>query len=99
LAQYDVYQNRNGAGYLIDVQSDLLDQLQTRVVIPLLPADDYPKPMQRLNPIVTINGVDHVLAAHFLAAITVSELGDLIQNLSNQHDAIRTSLDMVFIGF
>ncbi|CAA6816935.1 MAG: Unknown protein [uncultured Thiotrichaceae bacterium] len=40
MAQFDVYRNNNPASqehipYLLDVQSDLLDVLNTRVIVPL----------------------------------------------------------------
>lgn len=49
MAQYDVFLNSDGSGYLLDVQSDLLDGLATRLVIPLLPASQAPKPATGLN--------------------------------------------------
>jgi len=39
MARYDLYPNPFGRGYLLDVQSDLLDELATRVVIPVMPLD------------------------------------------------------------
>ena len=39
MAKYDVYPNPEGAGYLLDTQTDLLDGLNTRVVVPLLPTN------------------------------------------------------------
>ena len=97
MAQYDLYVNGNG--YLIDVQSDLLDRMSTRIVIPLLPKGGAPQPARRLNPTFEIRGEIHVLVPQFMAAITLGELGPAIANLSAQHDDIRAALDMVFIGF
>lgn len=54
MAQFDVFRNPEGSGYLLDVQSDLLDGLSTRLVIPLLPALQAPRPAARLNPVVNI---------------------------------------------
>ena len=44
MAQYDVVRNPEGSGYLLDVQSDLLDGLTTRLVVPLMPQTQAPKP-------------------------------------------------------
>jgi toxin CcdB len=35
MPRYDVYSNPGG-GYVLDVQADLLDDLKTRIVIPLI---------------------------------------------------------------
>lgn len=50
MARYDVYPNPDG-GYILDVQADLLDDLTTRVVVPLMMATLAPSPAKRLNPI------------------------------------------------
>jgi toxin CcdB len=99
LAQYDVYANKGGAGYLLDVQSDLLNQLKTRVVVPLMPQASAPMPMRRLNPVIVVSGTNYIVATQFLAAVPISELDTPITNATDQHDAIRAALDMVFIGF
>ena len=65
MAQFDVYRNPNPATaaaipYLLDVQSDLLQGLLTRVVVPLAkPALLSNKAAQWLNPVV--NGVWRIL--------------------------------------
>jgi len=37
MARFDTFVNDGGKGRLLDVQSDLLGGLNTRVVVPLLP--------------------------------------------------------------
>ena len=61
MAQYDVFANPSGGGYLLDVQSDLLDDLNVRAVVPLLPRDAAPLAASRLNPVFEINGAAHVM--------------------------------------
>jgi toxin CcdB len=56
MARYDVFAGRVEGSYLLDVQSDLLDDFKTRVVIPLLPITMTPPPMRKLHPILEING-------------------------------------------
>jgi toxin CcdB len=97
MAQYDVY--RYGNGFLIDVQSDLLDQMNTRVVVPLLPTEEATPRITRLNPLFKLDGADYVFMPQHMAAITVRELGSPNGNMSARHDEIRGALDMVFIGF
>ena len=49
MAQYALFGNPAGGGYLLDVQSDLLDDLNVRAVVPLLPQDDAPVAASRLH--------------------------------------------------
>ena len=54
MARFDVY--RIASGLAVDVQSDLLYGLDTRMVVPLLPIGDAPLPAGRLNPVVDNDG-------------------------------------------
>ena len=56
MARFDIFKSRGELGYLLDVQSDLLSGLNTRVVVPLLPKSSAPTPAQRLNPVFSIEG-------------------------------------------
>ncbi|TIP87503.1 MAG: plasmid maintenance protein CcdB, partial [Mesorhizobium sp.] len=81
MARYDVFAGREGS-YLLDVQSDLLDDFKTRVVIPLLPTTMTPPPMRKLHPLVEINGRKMVVATHLIATVPAEELGESRLNIS-----------------
>lgn len=99
MARFDVYPNEDGSGYLLDIQSDLLGDLNTRVVVPLLPKTEAPKPAQRLNPEFEIERTRIVMATQYMAAVPESELKTAICNLAEQQHDISTALDMLFLGF
>lgn len=101
MARFDVYfmPNRGRAGYLLDVQADLLQDLSTRVVVPLVPSDAGPKPARDLNPRFTIDGQPHVMLTQFIAAVPRHDLGKLQLSLSNRADDIARALDVLLIGF
>lgn len=99
MAKYDVCASPGGNSYVIDVQADLLDGLNTRVVVPLRPLAQAPLPARRLNPVFQIGSKPHVMVTQYLAAVPVSELGKPVANLSAHFDEITNALDMVFIGF
>ncbi len=99
MAKHDVYPNPNGKGYLLDVQADLLDSMNTRIVVPLLPMDDAPQPAKDLNPIFDIEGNSIVMVTQFLAAVPVSILRSSSVNLSDQYTEITRALDMAFQGY
>jgi len=99
MARFDVFLNEGGAGYLLDVQSDLLSGLNTRVVVPLLPKSSAPSPAQRLNPVFSIEGQTLVMATQYMAAVPTSELRSGAGSLAEQQDEISEALDMLFLGF
>jgi toxin CcdB len=98
MAQYDVFRQA-GIGYLLDVQSDLLEVLNTRVVVPLMPLDQAPRAARRLNPVFDIEGQAHVMVTQYLSAVRGSELGPRATTLEARFDAITAALDMMYHGY
>lgn len=99
MPRFDIFENKGGAGYLLDVQSDLLSGLNTRVVVPLLPKSSAPFPGQRLNPVFNIEGQEVVMATQYMAAVPEGELRSCVSSLAEQQDEISVALDMLFLGF
>jgi toxin CcdB len=105
MPKFAVHRNRNAATkarfpLLLDVQSDLLEELGTRVVIPLAPVSVAAKrsTMQTLTPVCTIEGKPYVLIAPQLAGISAKELGPPITDLSQDRQTIIAALDLLFAG-
>jgi len=103
--QFAVHRNRNAATkarfpLLLDIQTDLLEELGTRVVVPLAPASPGTRRgvLQTLTPICTVEGTDYVLVAPQLAGISAKELGPPIADLSHDRQAIVAALDLLFTG-
>jgi len=99
MPRYDVFAGRIEGNYLLDVQSDLLDNFKTRVVVPLLPVATVPPPMRKLHPTFEINGRKLVMATHLIATVPASELGESRLNLTKHPDDIVAALDMLLQGF
>lgn len=98
MAQFCVYRIA-GDRLLIDLQSDLIDT-GTRVVAPLLPLLQGPQAIGRLEPILEVSGVAHVLHTAELAAVSSGLLkGRPIADLSAYDYEIKGAIDMVFSGF
>lgn len=104
MAQFDVYRNANPATharipYLLDVQSDLLDPLATRVVVPLCkPEVLKSKLAERLNPVFEIETRKMVMLTPELAGVSRKVLGERIGNLSKERRSIVAALDLLFTG-
>jgi len=99
MARFDVYRNPDGSGYLLDIQANLLSHLNTRVVVPLLPPDEAPRPAQRLNPRFRIGADVVIMATQFLAAVPSSMLKAPAGTLSGHHDDIVSAVDFLMQGF
>ena len=98
MARFDVYRLADG-GLVVDLQADLLSDLTTRVVAPLLPLDGFLKPASNLNPIFDVDGEKHMLGVQFLAAIPNRELQNFVCSLSSDEQIMLKSFDMLFSGF
>jgi toxin CcdB len=98
MARYNVYANPAGAGYLLDVQADLLESLNTRLVVPLMPISAAPTPAKRLNPVFDIDSERVVMVTQFLSAVPASILKTPVASLA-QHDVeITGALDLLTTG-
>ena len=103
MAQFDVYLNPNkntraSIPFLLDVQADLLDMLSTRVVVPLVVAEEMTQAAKHLNPQFKIKGIAVVMSTAELAGVPIRVLGDKVVSLKNKRDEIIPALDILFTG-
>lgn len=104
MAQFDVYRNANPASrarvpYLLDVQSDLLEPLATRIVVPLCrPELLSGKPAERLNPAFEVEGRKLLMLTPEIAGVSRKALGERVANLAAERAAIVGALDLAFTG-
>ncbi|MEG3086673.1 CcdB family protein [Sphingomonas sp. PB4P5] len=99
MAQFDVYTRRGGPGYLLDYQADVLNQLVTRFVVPLLPRSIAPAIIGRLNPIFMIGGDDMVLMPQNAATVLARELDRRVLSLDDQRYVISNAMDFLMGGY
>lgn len=105
MPQFAVYRNENLGSceefpFLVDVQADLLEELGTRVVVPLARSEaliDFPT--QYLTPLITFQGRTYALLTPQLAGISRDELGPQAGSLADQERAISTAIDFLLRGF
>jgi toxin CcdB len=105
MARFDVYANAGSHAattpYLLDVQSDLLDGLDSRMVIPLRSIKHFPKVKlsSRLTPVFTIESEEFLLETPKMAAVPRKGLKSPVTSLSGEHDQITAALDFLFQGY
>lgn len=98
MAQFQVYRIANGL-LVVDLQTDLI-HTGTRVVAPLIPLATGPRPLPRLEPVVTIGDKAYALHIAEMAAVPATALqGPPLADLRAEDYALRRALDMVFSGF
>jgi len=99
MARYDVFPNPAGNGYLLDIQAELLSDLSTRAVVPLLPAPAGVKVVRKLNPTFVIDGKPYVMFTHLIGTVPVSRLAEPRTNFLRHQEEVTGALDMFFQGF
>ena len=104
MAQFDVYKNSNPSTksiypYLLDIQNNFLDGLQTTVVIPLASENKYAeKPFTNLNPIISMENKNYIIVTTLLSGVDKSILGDKVTSLKNLRDDIISAIDFLITG-
>lgn len=105
MTAYSVFQNPNprtntAVPFLLDVQSELLSTLGTRVVVPLYrPVTADVQAMSRLTPVVQFQGQSLVVMVPELAGIARRELGPLSGELVSARADILQAIDLLLTGF
>ena len=104
MARFDVHENPNpvtatAAPFLLDVQSDLLEDLATRLVVPLFRLDAVGKGASFLNPTFTVNNIPVLMSTAEQAAVPVTALGAKIQTLKDRQEEIDGALTFLLTGF
>lgn len=105
MAQFDVYANPQPASrqfvpYVVDVQSDLINQLATRLVMPLtrVGVGEARLPIN-LCPSVEIGGEPLTLLAHMAAPVAARLLRKPVGSLQHRASEVSAALDAVISGF
>ncbi len=98
MAHLDLHINRASKGYLLDVQADILRGLGSRLVIPVLPLAEAPPLAGRLNPVVTVEGVEHSLVTQHMAAVSAKLLGEVVTSLASRDIEITGAIDLLISG-
>lgn len=104
MPQFALYRNRNPASrtrfpLLLDIQSDLLEGLATRVVVPLAPASAVrARSMQTLTPILKFEGKEFLMVTPQVAGIPARELGSIAGDLASHRDKIIAAVDFLLSG-
>jgi len=105
VAQFTVYRNKSQRTkstfpLLVDVQSDLLEELHTRVVVPLTKSSALTKkPLGNLTPTIVFDGESYLLMTPQLAGVAKTDLGGPAGSVAEQRPVIVAAIDFLLMGF
>lgn len=105
MGAYSVFQNPNpetntAVPFMLDVQSELLFELGTRVVVPLYRMEAAGvRALSRLTPVVAFQGESLVAMVPELAGISRRELGPVSGDLALARGEILQAMDLLLTGF
>ncbi|EHR9489389.1 CcdB family protein [Salmonella enterica] len=102
--QFTVYSNTGKSAVyplLLDVTSDIIGQLNRRIVIPLLPVEKYPgspRP-ERLVPLVRLtDDKEYAVMTHEMASIPARSLGAAFCDASLYRSEVKAAIDFLLDG-
>jgi len=101
MAQFDVFRNPKGGVYplLLDVQSEALARVPSRVVVPLVTVKRYAaRPITRLNPVVKVKAIEYVALFQMMASVPRDALGPAVGSLRGRRDDLVAAVDVLFTG-
>lgn len=104
MAQFDVYPNpsihqREAIPYMVNVQSDLLDSLPTRLMMPLARPGLVPTSIPRnLCPPADFGGERFHLLAQMVSSFRTRDLGKPVGAVTGRASDIVAALDAVISG-
>jgi toxin CcdB len=104
MAQFSLYKNLDKSSskaypYLIDVQSDLLSDLDSRMVIPLTPVSMLDtKAPTHLCPVIHLEEGDLVILTQQMTSVPANILKEEVNDLSAFRNEIINALDFLITG-
>lgn len=103
MAQFDLYENQNPQScemypLLLDIQSDILRDLNTRLTVPLAVATKSHKSLP-ITPMIEMDGKHYSVMFHLMASYPINEYGTAIGNLENHRSELLAAYDFMIQGY
>jgi len=105
MRQFDVYANpsritRRAYPFIVDIQSDIVSAIATRIVVPLGRKVDFKnEEMKKLTPTVKYEGEEFLLIVPQIASMPAKALKNPIGSLSHLRQEIIAAVDFSITGF
>jgi toxin CcdB len=101
--QFDVFDNpipqaRRDFPFVVALQSDVASTGRDRIVAPLVPRKRMAKLAGRLTPVVSVEGVEHVLLVPRMTSVAAADLRAIRAQLAAHRNDIDSAIDFLFLG-
>jgi toxin CcdB len=104
MPQFTLYENQNEDSretypYFVDMQNNLLDSLNSRLVIPLTSYKSLDNSnISKLCPKIVINDQTFILLTHQMTNVPTSALSEPVNSLEDLRDEIIAAIDFLITG-
>lgn len=104
MAQFDVYKNpsrksKDAYPYLVDVQNSVIDELATRLVVPLTAMTGKPNMlMKKLTPQIEFEGKDYLFLTQQLTSLPDDILKNPVGTLDGSRSLLIDAIDFAITG-
>jgi toxin CcdB len=104
MKQFILYKNENKRSkkaypYFVNVQSDLLDDLNSRIVIPLSASETLDNlNAKKLCPIIEIDEGKFILLTHQMTSVPDTALKNQVTSLEHYRYEILSAIDLLLTG-
>jgi len=104
MSQFDVHRNLNPASktvapFIVDLQSDLVGHLPTRLVAPLKQQRAIGGRIEILMPEVDLQGKKFIVSLPESAGVPLAFVGPVVGSLSQHRDQFVAGIDLLITGF
>ncbi len=95
--RFDLYRTADG-DFVVVLQSDLLEDLDTRAVCPAAPESRQVPGFAALSPVLMAGDVRLRIVPHVVATLTVAEPGTFLLSLAHERDRSIRVVDSMLTG-
>lgn len=103
MAQFDVFVNplansRRAYPFVAAMQSDIASNASDQIVAPLAPLASMSGVAGKLTPVVSVNGMDHLVVVPRLTPIRSRDLAASISSIASARRNLLAAIDYLFFG-
>lgn len=103
VSQFDVCinrgANREGVPFLLSLQHAAANVLETRLAVPLIPAKRRRGLIDKVEPLLSVDGEPYVAVVSQIRAIPLTDFGEVRASAKAQDQALTNALDFLVTGY
>lgn len=101
--QFDICENlginRDRVPLLVVIQHAAGNVLETRLAVPLMPAARRQRLMEKIEPVIAVDGVEHTAVVAQIRALPLADFGKVVASAASDHYALQNALDFLVAGY